>query len=608
MAETATMPGTIEIPEAQNTIPPSTQDEMDRAVADVRSMKDAWVAQDVETRIAIIEELLESTLAVSEDWVRVSCDAQRVDFDSSRSTDVWVGPALTTANLHSLKTSLQEIRDHGRPVPPGDPYVLPNGQVAVPVFPKDPRDRVIFDRVTAEIRLLPDVTLDNLHEHQAKFYQEPKEHEGQVSLVLGAGNVAAIPATDTFYKLFVEDQVVVLKMNPVNEYLGPIFERAFEPLIRHGFLRIVYGGAEQGAYLTRHEGVDTIHITGSDKTHDAVVFGPGEEGQRNKEQRTPQLTKPITSELGNVSPVIVVPGPWTDADIAYHGRNIASMLTNNAGFNCIAARVIVTHSQWGRRRDLLDAIRETFAKTPPRYAYYTGAEERWKHFIDEHPEAERYGHADEGCLPWTLIPGIDPSEESVVAFEKEAFASIVGETPLDAPRDVAAYIDEAVEFCNERLWGTLGASIIVHPRQMKDPDIASAVERGIDNLRYGSIMVNHWMGLPYVISTASWGAYPGHDHYDIQSGEGVVHNTLMYERIEKSVVRGPFRTIQDPPWFVTHPASHHMMRARTEYHATESPLAHAKVIATLALDGQPPRASALAQYPGWMANILRGGR
>ena len=32
---------------------------------------------------------------------------------------------------------------------------------------------------------------------------------------------------DSLSKLFVEDKVVVLKMNPVNEYIGPIIEDVF---------------------------------------------------------------------------------------------------------------------------------------------------------------------------------------------------------------------------------------------------------------------------------------------------------------------------------------------------------------------------------------------
>ncbi|MCK8322737.1 hypothetical protein LXA12_17585, partial [Erwinia amylovora] len=78
----------------------------------------------------------------------------------------------------------------------------------------------------------------------ASGYRKRPEH-GQVSLVLGAGNVSSIGPKDAFYKLFVENQTVVLKMNPVNEYLGPHFEKALAPLVERGFLRIVYGGAAE---------------------------------------------------------------------------------------------------------------------------------------------------------------------------------------------------------------------------------------------------------------------------------------------------------------------------------------------------------------------------
>ena len=46
-------------------------------------------------------------------------------------------------------------------------------------------------------------------------------------------------------KLFNQGKVCVLKMNPVNAYLGPILEEAFAEAIARGFLAIVYGGAEE---------------------------------------------------------------------------------------------------------------------------------------------------------------------------------------------------------------------------------------------------------------------------------------------------------------------------------------------------------------------------
>ena len=56
---------------------------------------------------------------------------------------------------------------------------------------------------------------------QGAVYRDPPQ--GSISLVLGAGNQAAVGATDILNELFVKSAVVICKMNPVNEYLGPYF-------------------------------------------------------------------------------------------------------------------------------------------------------------------------------------------------------------------------------------------------------------------------------------------------------------------------------------------------------------------------------------------------
>ena len=236
----------------------------------------------------------------------------------------------------------------------------------------------------------PGVTEADLPKTQAVIYQN-KDHAGKVALVLGAGNVSSIGPTDILYKLLMEDQVVIFKSNPVNAYLGPIFEEALKALIEPGYLRLVYGGASEGAYLVNHAGVDEVHITGSDKTFEAIVFGPGPEGAKRKAERKPLLNKRVTGELGNVSPVIVVPGPWSAKDLAYQGDHIASMLTNNAGFNCNATRVIIQHAGWNQRQDVLAAVRKALAQVPTRAAYYPGAQDRQRAFVAAHPDAEQIG-------------------------------------------------------------------------------------------------------------------------------------------------------------------------------------------------------------------------
>jgi hypothetical protein len=54
---------------------------------------------------------------------------------------------------------------------------------------------------------------------------------------------------------------------------------------------------------------------------------------------SPKLSKRVTAELGNVTPYIIVPGPWSREDMEYHATSVASGLAQNAGHNCIAAEV-----------------------------------------------------------------------------------------------------------------------------------------------------------------------------------------------------------------------------------------------------------------------------
>src|SRR5260370_39381148 len=314
---------------------------MDAVVQTLQEHKDAWVALSNRERIAILDKLINDFAAIAQLWIAASLQAKGIAGDSPGVGEEWVaGVWPVLKNLRQLRNSLSDIEAYGHPRIPGPITTRPDGQVVAQVFPQSMYDRLLFMGVTAEIWMEPGVTAEELPKTQATAYQEQKQG-GKVALVLGAGKVASIGPMDILYKLFVEDQVVIFKTNPVNAYLGPLMEEGgLRALVELGFLRLVYGGAEEGAYLCNHPGVDEIHITGSDKTFDAIVFGPGVEGAKRKAEHRPLLTKRITGELGNVSPVIVVPGPWSDSDLAYQAEHIDSMLTNNAGFNCHATTVI----------------------------------------------------------------------------------------------------------------------------------------------------------------------------------------------------------------------------------------------------------------------------
>src|SRR5438132_10067293 len=148
------------------------------------------------------------------------------------------------------------------------------------------------------------------------------------------------------------------------------------------------------------------------------------------------------------------------------------MLTNNAGFNCNATRVIIDHASWAQRDQLLQQMRQVLSRIPPRAAYYPGAHERHQTFVAEHPEAEQFGTPTNGQLPWTLIAGVDPGNAEDVCFTTEVFCSLFADTPIEAA-SVPEYIEPAVAFDNEHRRGTLSATIIVHPRSHTDPPIAA---------------------------------------------------------------------------------------------------------------------------------------
>jgi hypothetical protein len=534
--------------EARSLVPASTREQMDAAVESARAARDRWAAVPASERVKLLSRLLSDFAAVAERWVAASAGAKGGAPGGTVEAEEWIaGPYLVLRNLRLLRAAMADVAARGTPRIRGPVWTRADGRVAAEVFPSTIWDRLFYAGVTGEVWMRPGVAADLLPETQAVAY---RDGAAAVALVLGAGNVSSIGPMDALYKLFVENRVVIYKTHSVNAYLGPLMEEAFASVAERGAFRVVYGGAPEGAYLCQHRGVDEIHITGSDKTYEAIVFGTGPEGEERKRDRRPLLAKPVTAELGNVSPVIVVPGPWSASDFRYQAANLVSMLTNNAGFNCNATRVIVTDASWPGRQHLMDEIRALLARVPVRKAYYPGAANRAAAFAAAHPEAERFGDPAEGELPWTLVAGMTARRSEDICYTTEAFCGLFAEAAVDSST-VPEFLARAVGFCNENLWGTLNATIVVHPRSLGDPATHEALERAIADLRYGSVSVNHWSAICYALGVMTWGAFPGHPPHDIQSGTGVVHNTLMFSRPEKSVVRAPFRVWPTPPWFVT---------------------------------------------------------
>jgi len=540
-------------------VTPTPLPRCDEMLSELAAARPKWVALSTAERAALLRACMPTTLAVSDKWAATACAVKGYQEGSNGHGEEYLGGTL--AVMRNLRLFAEALEAGGQPKLPKK-WQRPDGQWVAQVFPQGGTDKLLFAGITCDIWIEP-----GKEPTQGRIYREKaagKGGSGGLCVVLGAGNQSSIPPMDVLYKLVVDDEVCLLKMNPVNEQLGPVIEDAFRPLIDAGFLRVAYGGISVGQHLTDHALTTSIHITGSAVAHDAILYGPGEEGKKRKAARTPRIDKTITSELGCVSPVLVVPGAWSDAELDYQARQVASMLAYNCGFNCNGSRLIVLAKGWALRDRFEQLVKDKLAATPTRRAYYPTAKATWDRFTKVYPQHTDLGAVtDPSALPWTILEGVS-AKDGEYALAEEPWCSIMSFVDLDAG-DAKSYLEAAVPFANDRCWGTLSINLLVDPRA--EAQLGADFDRAVAALRYGAIAINCWSGLNYGLVNSTWGAFPGHPSHDIQSGQGVVHNGLLLDHPQKSIVRAPFIMKPTPAWFTDHKNNLALGRRMTRFEA-----------------------------------------
>ena len=524
--------------------------DLDDVVEGLAQRASQWAATSARERRRLVERALgdlhREAPAGSEDACRAKGLARGA---AEEAEELLAGVTMLARLLEEYRRALLDIERVGRPRYAGPVRQREGGRLSVQVTPGRFLDRILFTRDRAEVWMAPGVDEARLRARQAWAYRDPRP--AGLALVLGAGNVASLAPKDALHQLLVEGRVVIVKASPVNDYLVDHWRAALAGFIDAGVLAVVSGGAAVGERLTHHPRVDTVHLTGSSATYNAVVFGVGEEGADRRRRGEPRLTTPVTAELGDVAPLIIVPGTWSPREMRYQAAHVATMLVNNAGFNCLTPRVLVTSRAWAQREEFFATLEAVLAGVAPRRAYYPGAIERYRRLSSVHPEARRVGSEGPSTLPWTIARDLDASRRDDPCFTDEAFCAFVGEAPLDAGGP-AEFLEAAVDFCHDTLVGSLSATVLIDPRTARDPRVARELERSIARLRYGTIGLNVFHALGIVVGATPWGAHPGHTREDIGSGVGSVDNALMFADAQKSVVTGPFTTWPTPAWFITH--------------------------------------------------------
>ncbi|MEM9697141.1 MAG: NAD-dependent aldehyde dehydrogenase, partial [Myxococcota bacterium] len=172
----------------------------------------------------------------------------------------------------------------------------------------------------------------------------------------------------------------------------------------------------------------------------------------------------------------------------------------------------------------------------------------WKRFTEAYNHSELGEVTRDGALPWTILEGVG-TDAGEWALTHEPWCGIFSFVELEAVT-ATEFIEKAVPFANERCWGTLSINVLVHPTSERA--LGARFDQAIADLRYGGIAINCWSGLNYGLVNATWGAFPGHPLDDIESGQGVVHNGLLLDHPQKSVVRAPFIMKPTPAWMTDH--------------------------------------------------------
>lgn len=538
----------------------SERQRLDDAIADLHRGSRTWSALAVTQRATLLRAVRTSVAAAAEDWANTAAASKGLDGTHPLRGEEWLGGPYSV--LGALDASIETLSRIGRGTNPLDGIRLdraPGGRTRVHAFPLTGIDRALLSGFTGEVWLKPGVT-PRAARAAAGLAQRTPAASGGVGLVLGAGNVTSIPVLDVLYELLAHNRTALLKVNPTQDALVPIYKRALAPLIEPGLLRIVRGGPETGAHLTAHPGIAHVHITGSAATFDAIVWGStrGTEGAgeaRHRQESGPLLQKPITAELGGVSPIIVVPGEWTQADLAFQAEHIATMRLQNSGHNCIAGQVVIVSSDWAQADAFRAQLRRAYANAPERPTWYPGSTGRMQAATEAYPDAL--------VLKDRLLVELEADDVADALQRTEYFAPVLG--VVTVPGTGQAFLDAAVAHANEELQGTLGANLIIDPATERA--LGTGFERAIADLRYGSIAINGWTAFGFITPTLTWGAFPGSTIDDVGSGIGVVHNALLLDDVERSVVRGPFRPfprslplvngggrmtiLPKPPWFVS---------------------------------------------------------
>lgn len=238
---------------------------------------------------------------------------------------------------------------------------------------------------------------------------------------------------------------MVLKAAPETALDALVFaEAAEEAGLPAGVLNVIAGGAQAGAHLVSHPGVDKVAFTGSTVAGRIIAETCG------------RLLRPVTLELGGKSAAIIL----EDADLDVTVKGLRSVSFVNNGQTChLSSRILAPRSRYAEVVDAVAALADGLVVGDP-----------LQKSTDIGPLVSR--RQQERVLEYI---GVGKSEATLVAG---------GSIPADQPRGwfvsptVFADVDNSSRIAQEEIFGPV-LTVIPYGTDQEAVDIANDSEFGL---------------------------------------------------------------------------------------------------------------------------------
>ncbi|NCX24651.1 MAG: hypothetical protein EBX13_02545, partial [Proteobacteria bacterium] len=239
--------------------------DIDRNISKLRVNSTGFLNLDESTLVTMLEQVIENIKTISYYWATLSSEKKGI-LSKSKEGEEWIGGPF--ACIFAIQYFIETIQNKDDL----DKSKYDDTDKSYKVFPTKNIEKLLFPFLEGEIRFAKNLNFNQINEYRG-FANRFEKITPKITLILGAGNVSSIPVLDALFHMIAYKSVIYLKLNPVNDYLLPIFTQVFDPFITRGFMIITQGDMQASKYLTQHDAFQQIHLTGSNYTYENIVYG-----------------------------------------------------------------------------------------------------------------------------------------------------------------------------------------------------------------------------------------------------------------------------------------------------------------------------------------------